>query len=372
LLFKSLSSLRFFSDLTRKFKTEQVTKELCKSLSIIKLDVGQSISTSGDSSIWVVLEGRLLKRIDARHARAEETLTQGDYFGLIFEKRGVAVGVEALCPSYLLSLSSDKYIEALSQFESQRTQELMELVTSIPTMKNWTKTSVLKLIRCLEVKTYLRNQTVFQEGDRAEEVYLIKRGEFKFTRLVRTTCPSTPILTGLYGPRGTSKEFLKRRTPATAQTRKVDIVILGARELFGEDEVLEGKRRQSTCVCQSGDSELVVISKADFFRRMTHPTTLGIIKTRIKSIQAFHTKHYARIIKSDAEYRASPASTSPPKTAARRSPSLTVSSSVKALHSEEKAFRMTPCAKEALLSPAKSPKKGVLVPKLRHKRTNSC
>lgn len=403
MLYRSIAHLRFFSELRRKFRTDKVARDLCKLLTMIKLSQGQTLDTQQFTGpiVGVVLEGKASKRVDQKHRRGdadtEENVTilsQGEYFGQIFEKRGAAILVEALEPCSLMCILIDNYIEVLSLYETQRTQDLMAFVSSIPTFNNWTKSSVLKLINCFEVRTYLRNQVVYQEGDKATEVYMIKRGEFKFTKLAKTTSVAVPNLAGLYGPRSSNKELSVLRNvlhrPSTSVVRKVEIAILGVKEIFGEDEIMEDKRRHATCVCISADSELIIVSKADFMRRMSHPVTLELLKGRNKCLQTFHNKNFNTFVKSRADLHtrsaiSSPSSMSPDTRSPSKSASHVLTKKVPLAfcdksHTTSRAS--TAIKSESMVRPLSGTtkntslklRKAVLVPRLvvRHQRVRSC
>lgn len=318
MLHRATSHLTFFKELSRKFRTDKVTKDLCRHLELCKLKSQQTLSMIAEisQSVFIVLDGKLTKRVGSKQRNSDSedseggwsTLTQGDYFGRVFEKRGVEIEVEAEVPSTLMRMLNDKYIEIMSEFESSRQAGLMAFVSSIPTFNYWTKSSIAKLIATFDVRTYFRNQVVYQEGDKATEVYLIQQGEFKFVKQVRTQAPWAPDLTDLYGPRKSVKDFCYLRRvlhrPDNSKARKVEIAILGPKELFGEGEVLNDKPRQSSCVCISATSELIAISRADFFRRMTHSVTLETLRGKNRCQQTFHNKRLDAFLAHESDIKA--------------------------------------------------------------------
>jgi CRP-like cAMP-binding protein len=51
----------------------------------------------------------------------------------------------------------------------------MEVLQSLPFFRVWTKNQLLKLVNfIIEPKSYAKNQIVYSEGDRAENIYIIR------------------------------------------------------------------------------------------------------------------------------------------------------------------------------------------------------
>jgi CRP-like cAMP-binding protein len=400
-LHRAIAHFSFFRELSHKFNTEQISKELCKYLLCHKLTPGQTLSVAEENAIFVVLNGKLTKKVRSRRADldiedSQVMISQGDYFSRLFEKRCLILDVEALEPTTLVSVKNEHYIVVLSQFETARVQDLMTFIASIPSFSSWTKSLVEKLVQSVQVKNYLRNQVVYQEGDKATDVYIIKRGEFKFTKQV-TIKPNAANITRRNSREGsrTNKDFTAVRNllhrMSTAKARIVEIALLGAKEIFGEDEVMNDSRRQTTCVCTSVQSEVIIVRKVDFFKRMTHPVTFEMIKGRSHCIQDFHKKRLNSCIQSEVDYQsrsviASPVTSSRKRSSRTNSLLSSAQTSVKHIHFDADDSQTSLRFASLLMSDKKQEtrqvqakvkkiRRTILVPKLevlKHHRVRSC
>ena len=53
----------------------------------------------------------------------------------------------------------------------------------MPFLLHWTKTQVQRFSKSFTLNNYKRNQIVYQQGEKAKMVYIIKNGEFEITRV---------------------------------------------------------------------------------------------------------------------------------------------------------------------------------------------
>ena len=96
---------------------------------------------------------------------------------------------------------------------------------------------------------------VYKENDPAEDVYIIKSGEFKVLKTYQTDSPQV------------KQSFLMRRG-SLITSRKIDICLLGPGEAFGEEEVIEQTPRQHTVICNSIIGTVFVIERKEFLKRV--------------------------------------------------------------------------------------------------------
>lgn len=53
---------------------------------------------------------------------------------------------------------------------------------SLPFLKHWTKNQIQKLMPAFAVKNFVRNQTVYSQGDPSDYIYIVEQGEFEIIR----------------------------------------------------------------------------------------------------------------------------------------------------------------------------------------------
>ena len=104
----------------------------------------------------------------------------------------------------------------------------------------------------LEFKKFM---PVYKENDPAQDVYIIKSGEFKVLKTYQTDSPQV------------KQSFLMRRG-SLITSRKIDICLLGPGEAFGEEEVIEQISRQHTVICNSITGTVFVIERKEFLKRV--------------------------------------------------------------------------------------------------------
>ena len=53
---------------------------------------------------------------------------------------------------------------------------------SVPYFSKWTKMAVDKFTYFFTERSFIRNQYVFREGQKAEYIFIVKQGEFELTK----------------------------------------------------------------------------------------------------------------------------------------------------------------------------------------------
>jgi len=97
---------------------------------------------------------------------------------------------------------------------------------------------------------------VYKENDPAEDVFIIKSGEFKVVKTFERDTQNSP-----------TKMFLMKRG-SKIKSQKIDICLLGPGEAFGEEEVIEKLPRQHTVICNSIIGVVYVIERKEFLKRV--------------------------------------------------------------------------------------------------------
>ena len=59
---------------------------------------------------------------------------------------------------------------------------MIDFMTEIPCFRKWTKNSIVKFSYYLKKRKLLRNQYLYKVGDKADKIYIIKKGEIEITR----------------------------------------------------------------------------------------------------------------------------------------------------------------------------------------------
>ena len=129
----------------------------------------------------------------------------------------------------------------------------------------WTEGSLRKLGYYFSEETHPRKQTLYEQGDPADELLTGVEGEFKFYRTL-----------------GDKKH--------SALDKGVEIYVLSAGELIGDVEIKLGINRLCTCVVTSSHAIVLHVSKEHFLKRITNFRAWEIFKDNVNSKKIWFDK----------------------------------------------------------------------------------
>jgi CRP-like cAMP-binding protein len=239
------------------------------------------------NSLEVDREPRSQQGISESHSEVEEAvklnevaiLEAGSTFGelsLISGQPRVA-SVECQEATCCAVLSRQDYQELLGAYEQQRLQEKLAVLSSLPLFRGWTLSYLKKHHYYFKEVLYHRSAIVFSEGKPAEFLYIIKEGEFK----VRPT----QIYKHL--PQANSKSSnLKSRAHLSyrrIEVRSTQLVIKGAGELLGDEELVRETSHFCSCECVSFTGVLITIKQTDMRYRVNHPEAWQRLNSKYES-----------------------------------------------------------------------------------------
>lgn len=186
-------------------------------------------------------------------------LGAGQSFGELALLQDSARSASILCktPTILAVLTKDSFNLVLKEEEARRLNEKISFIHSMPAFQSWSRLDLSKLTYYLKEKTYKRWNRVYEEGDTAEEAYIVLEGQFRLTKAWKVE------------GQGSSQ---------------LQLVIKAQGELFGESELLNDQPRALTCTCESTIGRLWCIGKFDFLRRVQNAETWSYIyrKTEVQ------------------------------------------------------------------------------------------
>ena len=196
---------------------------------------------------YIILSGTVSVEIKGKAnwvlPRAVATLHEGQSFGDLALLRDQPRNASILCLSDcdLAVLEKSEYKNFLAKMDDWKLENLMMLLKRHIMFDGMGQRGLEKLSYFFRHREYYINQTVYREGDRANELYLIKNGSIKITKI--------------------AKIFGKKR--------QIDVGILGKGEVFGEEDVLEKTEfRTLNAICISHSAEVTVIPREEFLKRL--------------------------------------------------------------------------------------------------------
>lgn len=132
--------------------------------------------------------------------------------------------------------------------------------TSIPFFASLSSESLAELAKSSQLRTLKRDQRIFSQGERADEVFILSAGLVKLTRLAQKQPPAPPPLRG----KVTLKQI--RMQAQKTQPRESLLWLMGPGEMFGELSLFDEGARSTTAVAMTA-SQIIAI-EGETLRRM--------------------------------------------------------------------------------------------------------
>ena len=92
--------------------------------------------------------------------------------------------IKCLEDTHFAVLSKNDFNIVLGQIEKKKLNEKIQFLKNIPFFSQLTKTSLSKLTYQFKEVSMIKNQTLYKEGDPAENFYIIKNGQFEVTKTI--------------------------------------------------------------------------------------------------------------------------------------------------------------------------------------------
>lgn len=171
--------------------------------------------------------------------------TTGDSFGelAIIKNQPRSASVFCKTECHFGVLEKEDFLRIFGRLEEAKMARKIDFLQKLTMFKRWTKGSLTKLSYCFTDRIYTRKQIVFSAGDQAIEIYFITQGEFQLMQPLRFPGPLNSL----------------RQQGSLSMLAEVSVLTEG--QCFGEEEVLDGRLREFTCVCKSEKGSLLVLTK---------------------------------------------------------------------------------------------------------------
>lgn len=219
--------------------------------------------------------------------REVNSLEVGDSFGelsLLTNKMRAAT-ILAKTDLTLTKLTKEDFSRVLQRIELESLEIKIGFLRSIAVFKNWTRESLQKLTYFLKPCKFKQGAVVFREDSPSNEVFIVKKGEFKFYKQLRQDGLATPM------------RLNHRRRSSTSL--KLHAEIKGTREIFGVDDVIEGRPRLMTCECSSPTGALYMIEKRDFIDLIQRSDSWDYLVTAHEQSEAWREQKLERLSRAE-------------------------------------------------------------------------
>lgn len=286
LLVQHTKSLSLFTQLSEN-RSERLSKECCQVLMHKFIPAGFIVFSSGDKGefFYLVLDGQVQISIINENKQLEQIclLGPGGSFGelaLIRDQPRLAT-IYCTKATHFATLCQKDYKRVLGHIDEKILDELISFFSSLPTFVGWRKKKLTKLIYYFKVVKFKRNQVIFVEGEQAESVFIVKKGEVEIRKSVKVERP----LARKFGNDGRVVQGMRKGE----FTMNAKISIEGTGEIIGDDDILKDFSRSFSCFCYSSTAELLEISKNDFKKWVRTEDSLAQLSER-NQIKDEHVK----------------------------------------------------------------------------------
>jgi CRP-like cAMP-binding protein len=165
------------------------------------------------------------------------TASSGAAFGelALLQDRPRAATVICEADSSLGVICKNDYDLIIGRYDQQILQTKVDFLRSLPIFKEWRRYNLAKLTYYMESEQFTKHKVVFKENEPATSVFIVKEGEFKLIKTLKTV-DDGPLQKKKY--------------------KKAHIATLGVGELVGVAELIDKTPRVHACLCSSSSGVL--------------------------------------------------------------------------------------------------------------------
>eukprot|EP00347_Sterkiella_histriomuscorum_P012371 403368842 len=203
-------------------------------------------------------------------------LKSGQSFGelALISNKPRAATIKCMTDAHFLVLQKKDYEQILGRFEEANMNKFVEFLKQMPHFNHWFKNALSKLTYYFTRQKFIRNQTIYKEGDICRFIYIVLDGEFEITKKMRPHIQDDSNLTKYLGPQILSPNQRKsdRQIQFTLQksdnvySQRISIVSRG--NMIGEEDAIKMRDYTTTLKCVSQNGILLALKTSDFYQRI--------------------------------------------------------------------------------------------------------
>ena len=84
--------------------------------------------------------------------------------------------------SHFATLDKANFHNSLQRIEAKRLNQLIEFLQNIPAFKSQSRKAISKFTYLLKREKFTRGQTVYAEGQEADKIFIVQKGEFELSK----------------------------------------------------------------------------------------------------------------------------------------------------------------------------------------------
>ncbi len=274
--------------------------------------LGQKLEEE-DRQLYHRLE-RLQTIFDFSHAYFNKevgVLKPGTQFGelALINDAPRAATIYCMQESIFAIIERAEYERVLKRIEIKNQQMKIAFLKSLHFLAHWTTSQIQKVMHSFSEKSFVRNQSVYLQGEDPSLVYVVKEGEFEVLRTITQTMEKSDqsrhtSFRKKYGskagsltrnpkleeasnvqknsrnwsnpqnkfiPSQAKVKFLEKQTmdKKGPQSKLIRMTILCSGQIIGDDDVISGRPYTTTVRCTSTTAILYCIKADEFIHKMS-------------------------------------------------------------------------------------------------------
>lgn len=220
------------------------------------------IILKGIVGIWVNLPKIILDESGKPTEQKEMVLTEvktlgaGASFGelALLDNRPRAATIKCREDCEFAILDKQHFNEILKEKEQKKLYENVDFLFNMRVFHGLSFAALKSLFYHTNEMKIIRKQIIYRKGDDANSIYIIREGEFLLSIDVEIPIEEK------------CNEKLRLRKDKIVKT--LELSILSPGQIFGEEEIMEKTKRNTTIACVSHSAVIYALAKKEFYRRV--------------------------------------------------------------------------------------------------------
>jgi CRP-like cAMP-binding protein len=237
-----LSNCLYFQRKSKEFSQDFL--HMCaRAMTYEHISAGQVIYAEGDceGKLYLLLSGSVVTTARATPLLPKET------FGEEVLGEKCQETLTTLDHSELAVLHKTDYFDIVSKLTEKSHMELINFLHSLPTFARISRGALQRIIAAFEIRVLVWKQVLCRAGDPADEVYIVKQGEFTLFQAISARKSVSPI------------ESIASFRAGKNMKQRTSVALVGPGEFIAEEDAIRGQQMSQTCVCHSLEGQVLVL-----------------------------------------------------------------------------------------------------------------
>ncbi|CAI2377406.1 unnamed protein product [Moneuplotes crassus] len=253
-----VSQIQLFKDksvIKKEEDRQDLIDEICGIIKFEEFTQGKRVFRFGDygDKFYIICKGTVsvhipikvsAETIESSPAKKKlievAQLQKGQCFGdmALIDYKPRSATIKCITDCFFAVVSKQDYKKIVGKLYKKIRERIHNLIRGVPYFADLKMNDLKKLSAYFEEIEYIRNNTIIKQNEQADNVYLVKEGEFEVLKLINYT-----------QPRNTSNDKILHKSKLKYQLAKVGQ--LGVGKIFGDQDAVCGRPYSFTIKCHS-------------------------------------------------------------------------------------------------------------------------